>query len=321
MKLLRCAVLVLVALAAAPAAAQAPFPNRPIRIVVPIPPGGAPDIAARVIGHFLSESIGQPVVIENRSGANGNIAMDAVAHAEPDGYTLLLGADSNITINAHVYSKLGFDTLKDLVPVASVATNQFMMAINPKVPATTLKEFIDYARKADPPLAYASGGNGSQHQLAMEMLKQRAGIKLLHVPYRGGAPSTTATIAGDTQVLFAGASNAPNIQAGQLRALAASGKNRSKRFPDLPTIGELYPGYEVDIWLGLFAPAGTPEPILSKLRMQVHALLERADVLEKINVSGSMEPLVLSPAEFSALIRKDYEKYGKLVKEIGIKID
>jgi tripartite-type tricarboxylate transporter receptor subunit TctC len=320
MKTLRLA-LVGLAMLAAPASAQTPYPDRPIHIVVPIPPGGAPDIAARVIGHYLSEALGQPVVIENRSGANGNIAMDSVAHADPDGYTLLLGADSNIAINAHVYSKLTFDTLKDLVPVASVATNQFMMAVNPKVPARTFQEFIDYARKADPPLAYASGGNGSQHQLAMEMLKQRAGIKLLHVPYRGGTPATTATIAGETQVLFAGASSAPNILAGQIRALAASGKHRSKRFPDLPTIGEFYPGYEVDIWLGLFAPRGVPEPIVGKLRETVHAMLKRPDVVDKMNVSGNLEPLLLSPEEFSALIRRDYEKYGKLVKEIGVKLD
>ncbi len=310
------------AASATPAPAQTPYPARPIRIIVPIPPGGAPDIAARVIGHYLSEALGQGVVIENRSGANGNIAMDAAAKADPDGYTLLAAADSNITINPHVYgAKLSIDTLKDLIPVASIATNQFMIAINPNVPANTLKEFIDYARKANPPLAYASGGNGSQHHIAMEMLKQRAGINMLHVPYRGGAPSTTATIAGETQVLFAGASNAPNIQAGQLRALAASGKHRSKRYPDLPTIGEMYPGYEVDIWLGLFAPAGTPEPIVTKLRNEVNALLKRPDVIEKMNVSGSMEPLILPPEEFSALIRRDYEKYGKLIKEIGVKID
>jgi tripartite-type tricarboxylate transporter receptor subunit TctC len=311
----------LLMLCAGQAAAQVQFPTRTIRIIVPIPPGGAPDIAARLIGQYLSESLGQPVVIENRAGANGNIAGDTVAKAEPDGHTLLLGADSNITINPHVYSKMTFDTLKDLVPVASVATNQFMMAVNPKVPAQTFQEFIELARRSDPPLLYASGGNGSQHQLAMEMLKQRAGIKLEHVPYRGGAPSTTATIAGETQVFFAGASSAPNILAGQLRALAASGKHRSKRFPDLPTIGEFYPGYEVDIWLGLFAPAGTPEPVVSKIRTEVHKLFTRPEFAEKLNVSGSLEPLILSPPEFSALIARDYEKYGKLVRQIGIRID
>ena len=317
----RLAIFALAVLLAAPAGAQAPYPTRTIRILVTIPPGGAPDIAARLIGQSLSDAWGQPVVIENRTGANGNIAADMVAKAEPDGYTLLLGADSGITINPHVYGRLSFDPLKDLVPVASVAANQFMLAVNSKVPARNFREFVDYARAAEPPLAYASGGNGSQHQLAMEMLKARAGIKLLHVPYRGGAPAATATIAGETQVLFAGAASSGQFEAGLLRPLAASGERRSKRYPDLPTIGEFYPGYALDIWLGLFAPAATPEAVIATLRAETHRILARPDLAEKLNVSGSLEPLILSPGEFRDLIRRDYEKYGKLVREIGIKID
>jgi tripartite-type tricarboxylate transporter receptor subunit TctC len=213
------------------------------------------------------------------------------------------------------------DPIKDLIPVSSVASNQFILAVNPKVPAKTLPEFVEYARKANPPLAYASGGVGSQQHFAMEVLKQRAGINMLHVTYRGGAPSATATIAGETQSLFAGASSAGQFEAGNLRALAVSGKKRSRRFPNLPTVAEFYPGYEVDIWLGLFAPAGTPEPIVAKLRQTVQTLLARPEVAEKLNVSGSLEPLILSPQEFSALIRKDYEKFGRLVKEFNIKIN
>jgi tripartite-type tricarboxylate transporter receptor subunit TctC len=304
-----------------PAGAQSDYPSRTIKILVPIPPGGAPDIAARLLGNALSEVLGQPVVIENRTGANGNLAADAVAKAPPDGYTLLLGADSGFVINSHVYSKLPFDPMKDLLPVASVASNQFILSINPAVPVKTLPDFIEHARGKNPPLAYASGGNGSQHQLAMEMLKQRSGINLLHVPYRGGAPAATATVAGETQVTFAGASSAGLIDGGQMRGLAASGKHRSRRFPDLPTIGETYPGYEVEIWLGLFAPATTPEPIITKLRNEVHALLRKPDFTSKLNVSGSLEPLILSPAEFADLIQRDYEKYGALVKGLGIKLD
>lgn len=314
------AALALCAISNLPAAAQ-PYPSRPIRVLITIPPGGAPDIAARLIGQYLQESVGWTFVIENRPGANGNIATEQVGKSAPDGYTLLLHADSGITINPHVYAKLPFDTRKDLLPVASIATNQFMIATNPKVPVKTFPEFIEYARKANPPLAYASGGNGSQHQLAMEMLKKRAGINLLHVPYRGGPPAATATIAGETQVLFAGASSGPQIQSGLLNALAASGHKRSKRYPDLPTIGEFYPGYEVDIWLGLFAAAATPEPIVTTLRTEVHKLLARPDFAEKLNVSGSLEPLILSPKEFDALIARDYEKYGAIVKEIGIKVE
>ena len=315
------AVAALAVFCATPAAAQAPYPDHTIKLLVPIPPGGAPDVAARLIGQYLSESLGQPVVIENRTGANGNIAGEAAAKAAPDGYTLLLAADSGIVINPHVYSKMPFDTLKDLVPISSVASNQFILSINPKVPAKTLPEFIDYARKADPPLAFASGGVGSQQHFAMELLMNRAGIKMLSVTYRGGTPAMAAVIAGETQVLFAGAASAGQFQAGMLRALAVSGKERSKRFPELPTIGEFYPGYDVDIWLGLFAPAGTPEPIVAKLRQTVQSLLARPEVAEKLNVSGSLEPLILSPQDFSALIRKDYEKFGRLVKEFNIKIN
>jgi tripartite-type tricarboxylate transporter receptor subunit TctC len=307
--------------AAAPVQAQAPYPSRPIRILVPIPPGGAPDTSARLIAQMLQETHGWPVVIENRTGANGNIAAAEVAKAAPDGYALLLGADSGITINPHVYAKLSFDPLKDLVPVASVATNQFMLSVNPQVPVKTFQEFIDYARKTTPPLPYASGGNGSQHQLMMEMLKQRAGIDLLHVPFRGAAPATQATVAGDTKVLFSGAASAPLILGGQLRAIATSGKARSKRFPELPTIGEFYPGYGIDIWLGLFAPAGTPEPIVTMLHSELHKIFARPDFAERLNISGSLEPLLLTPTAFNSLIREDYDKYGKIVHDLGIKTD
>jgi tripartite-type tricarboxylate transporter receptor subunit TctC len=305
-----------------PAAAQEPYPNRTIKLLVGIPPGGAPDIVARLIGQYLSESVGRPVVIENRTGANGNIAGEAAAKAAPDGYTLLLGADSGIVINPHVFATMSFDPLKDLVPITSVATNQFVLAVNPKLPVKTLLEFVDYARKATPPLAFASGGVGSQQHLAMEVFKQRAGINLLNVTYRGGSPAMVATVGGETQVLMAGGESAGQFEGGgTLRPLAVTGKQRSKRYPDLPTIGEFYPGYAVDIWLGLFAPAGTPEPIVAKLRKEVQALLARPDVAAKVNVSGSLEPLILPPESFSAQIRKDYDKFGKLVKEFNIKID
>ena len=302
-------------------AANAQYPARPIRLIVPIPPGGAPDIAARLLGAKLSESLGQPVVIENRVGSNGNIASEYVARAAPDGYTLALIADSQVVINPHIYSKMSFDTLRDLAPVSTVASNQFVLAINPSLSPKTFPEFIEYAKKANPPLTYASGGNGSQHHLTMEMLKRRAGIELLHIPYRGGSPATMATVSGETAAMWAGSSNAPQIKAGRLRALAVSGASRSAQYPDLPTIGEFYPGFANSIWLGIFAPAGLTEPVLERLRGELKRALESPEIKQRFNSAGGLEPLALPAEEFAALIRRDYEKYGKVVKEIGIKLD
>jgi tripartite-type tricarboxylate transporter receptor subunit TctC len=312
--------LCIVAMLAGGASAQ-PYPVKPIRIVVPIPPGGAPDVTARVVGARLAEQMGQAVVIENRAGSNGNIAGELVARAAPDGYTLLLGQDTLITVNPHLYSKMPFDSLKDLVPVATLSSNEFVLSVNPGLPVKTLPEFIAYARKTSAPLPYASGGNGSQHHLAMEMLKQRAGVELTHIPFKGGAPATMATVAGDTMAMFAGSSTAPQIHAGKLRALAVTGPRRSVAFPDLPTIAEFYPGYEVTIWLGLFAPAGTPEPILERLRAEVKEALAAPDVKAKLNQAGGLEPYSSTFAEFQALIQRDYDKYGKIVREIGVKVD
>jgi len=297
------------------------YPSRPIHLIVPIPPGGAPDIAARLIGARLSDSLGQPVVIENRVGSNGNIATDYVARAEPDGYTLALIADSQVAINPHIYRKMTIDTLKDLMPVSTVAANQFVLAINPALPVKTFPEFIEYAKKANPPLAYASGGNGSQHHLTMEMLKRRAGIDMVHVPYKGGSPATMATVSGETAAMWAGSSNSGQIKAGKLRALAVSGETRSVQHPDLPTIGEFYPGFANSIWLGIFGPAGLPQPVVERLRVELKRALESAEMKQKFNSAGGLDPYVVQGSDFTDLIRRDYEKYGKVVREIGIKLD
>jgi tripartite-type tricarboxylate transporter receptor subunit TctC len=310
----------LVALFAA-GAALAQYPARTVRIVVTIPPGGAPDIAARIVGQKLAESLGQPVVVENRPGANGNTAAAEVARAAPDGYTLILAADSLIAINPHLYSRMPLDTLKDLAPVASLVANQFVLSVNPSLPVASFAEFIDYARKASPPLHYASGGNGSQHQLTMELLKARAGINLVHVPYRGGTPATTATMSGEVAAMFAGTSTAPQIRAGRLRALATSGAKRSSAFPDLPVIAEFYPGFENSIWLGLFGPAGLPEEVLARLRSELTRILQSKEAKDRLHDAGGLEPFVTSAEEFAALIRRDHERYGKLIREIGIKAD
>jgi len=309
------------ALLAGATAPMAQYPSRPVRIVVTIPPGGAPDLTARIVGEKIAAGLGQPVVIENRPGSNGNIAAELVAKGEADGYTLLLGADSLVAINPHVYSRMPIDVQRDLVPVASLVSNMFVLSVNPSLPVASFQEFIEYARKANPPLNYASGGNGSQHQFMMEALKQRAGINLVHVPYKGGSPATRATVAGEVAAMFAGTSTAPQIKAGRLRALAVTGPKRSHLFPDLPAIGEVYPGYEMTIWLGLFAPAGTPEPVLARLREEVAKALASQDVKEKLNNAGGLQAFATTPAAFAALIKSDYDKYGKLVRDIGVKID
>lgn len=302
-------------------AAHAQYPNKPVKVLVPIPPGGAPDIAARVVSEKLSEALGQQFVVENRPGSNGNIASELTVRAAPDGYTLLLCADSQITINPHLYRNMTFDPIKDLLPLATVASNDFVLSVNPKLPVKTLAEFVEYAKKANPPLPYASGGNGSQHHLTMEMLKQRAGINLTHVPYRGGSPATTATVQGEVAAMFAGSSTAPQIHAGNLRALASSGSKRSAAFPDLPTLSETYPGLSNSIWLAMFAPKDTPAPIVAKLRQEINNALAQPDTKEKFNRAGGLEPYVSTPQEFTQLIRTDYDKFAKLVKDINLKVD
>ena len=312
---------VLLASAALCSAAAAQFPSRPVTILVPIAAGGAPDIAARVVAAKLSEALGQPVVVENRTGANGNISMDLLARSAPDGHTLGLLADSQIAINPHLYKNMPLDTLHDLTPVIPVAVNQFVLTVNPSLPVKTFPEFIEYARKANPPLAYASGGNGSQHHLTMEMLKRRAGIDMLHVPFKGGTPAAAAAVAGEVAAVWSGSSNAAQIRAGRLRAIAVSGSKRSPLYPDLPTISEFYPGFVTEIWLGLFGPANMPQPVLAKLREELRKVLESPDTKAKLNSAGGLNPYVASPDEFNALIKRDYEKYEKVVKDLNLKLD
>jgi tripartite-type tricarboxylate transporter receptor subunit TctC len=297
------------------------YPTKPIRILVHVPSGSAPDITARVVGEKLAESLGQAVVIDNRPGAGGNIAADIVAKSTPDGYTLALCVDSQLVINPHVFNKMAFDPLKDLVPVATLASNEFFLLANPEAPFKTFSEFIEYSKKVNPPLNYASGGNGSQHQLTMEMLKARAGIKMIHIPYKGAGPATLAMISGEVMVGFAGSSASPHIKAGKLKALAVAGKKRSSAFPEIPTIAEFYPGFSNSIWLGLCAPRGTPESVLFKLRTEINKALVSTEVQEKFARGGALEPMVTTPEEFSAMIKADYERYGKVVKDIGVKLD
>jgi tripartite-type tricarboxylate transporter receptor subunit TctC len=297
------------------------YPNRPIRLVVPSSPGGAPDVLGRALAEKLTVALGQPIVIDNRTGAAGNIGGEMVAKAAPDGYTLLLGWDGMIVINPHLYSKMPYDTMKDLVPLATVSSTDMVLAVHPSVPAKTFPEFIEYAKKTKPALPYASIGNGSQHHLTMEMLKVRAGIDLLHIPYKGGTPAATATVAGDTLVLFAGSAAKPHFKSGRLRPLAAANAKRSSYAPELPTISEFYPGFETIGWIALFAPAGTPQPIVTRLRNEVNKLLVTIEMKEKFDRAGGLEPFITTPQEFAAILKSDYAKYGKAVRDFGAKID
>ena len=297
-----------------------PYPARPIRLLVPNPPGGATDNLARVIAPKLTEALGQTVVVDNRPGSNGNLAAEATARAAADGYTLMLCADAQIVISPHLYRNLSFDALRDFAPVASLVSTQMLLAVHASIPAKTVPEFVEYARRVSPPLAYASIGNGSQHHLAMEMLKSRAGINLLHVPYKGGGPATVALFGGEVSLMFGGNSVAPHIRSGKLRALAMSGR-RNPAYPDLPALSEFYPGLEINPWLGLIAPAGVPGPVLARLRAETGKLLADADVRERVRNIGGLDPYVTTPQEFLSQIRSEYARYGEVVRKVGVKVD
>jgi tripartite-type tricarboxylate transporter receptor subunit TctC len=303
---------------AAPVAAQQ-YPARPIRLIVPNPPGGATDNLARVVAPKLTELLGQNVVVDNRPGSNGNLATEATVRATPDGHTLLLGQDSQIVISPHLYRNLPFDALKDLTPVASLVSTQMLLAVHPSLPVRTAPEFVDYARRANPPLAYGSIGNGSQHHLAMEMLRTHTGIKLLHVPYKGGGPALVGIFGGEVLAMFGGSSAAPHVRSGKLRALALAGK-RNPAYPDLPALSEFYPGVEVNPWLGLFAPAGLPAPVLERVRSETGRMLADPATRERVH-KIALDPFPSTPQQFVAYVRSEYRKYGEVVKNAGIRID
>ena len=299
--------------------AQAVYPVKPVRVFVPNPPGGATDTLARVVGPRLAEGLGQPFLVENRSGSNGNLATETTAKSAPDGYSLLLGADAQVVISPHLYA-MGIDTLRDLTPVSSLVSTHMVLAVNASLPVTSLGEFIEYARRAKPALAYASIGNGSQHHLAMEMLKTRAQLEMVHIPYKGGGPATVALLANEVAVMFGGNSVSGQIKAGKLRALALGGK-RTANYPGVPSLAEPYPGLEVIPWLGMFAPSGVPAPALARLRAEIAKLLADPGIREKLQSMGGLDPFVTTPEEFDRFYRAEHAKYGQVVKALGVKVD
>ena len=317
------ALLALAGLVCAAVDAQAQtFPSRPIQLVTGNPPGGATDVIARTLGIPLGARLGQNVIIDNRPGANGNISAEIVAKARPDGHTILYANNSLVVVNPHIYTDWSLKPLDDLVPVVTTVSNQLVLAINPKsIPVNDFKGFLEFARKPPSSLFYASIGNGSQHHLAMELLKQMAGIEMIHVPYRGGGPASIAVISGENHLMFGGASVVTHINSGKLKAIAVSDKKGWATMPDVPGIGEFIPGYRMALWHGIFAPRGTPQPVLDKLRTELNAVLAMPDVKERLITTGAGEPFITTPEEFAALWRADYEANGKVIKALGLKVD
>ena len=300
--------------------ASADYPVRPVKLIVPSQAGTGPDLLARLLAAHLSTGLGQPVLVENKVGANGNIAGDFVAKAPPDGYTLLVASDAMLTINPHIYARLPYQPLTDLLPVASLVSQELFLCVTPALPVKTLTEFIEFARKSPAPLSYGSASSGSQSHLAMEMLKSRAGINLLHVPYKGGAAASLAAMSGEVSAVFGGTSLKAQLASGKLKALASTGPKRSLALPDVPAVGETVSGYEALLWVGLFAPAGTQADVIASLRTAVQKFQTAADSREKFAGIG-FDPYITTPERFNDLIRGDSLKYGQVVKAAGVKLD
>jgi len=294
------------------------YPSRPVRIIVGFAPGGATDIVARLMGQWLSERLGQQFVIENRPGASTNIATEAVVNAPPDGHTLLMVSPSN-AVNATLYDKLNFVFLRDIAPVAGITRVANVMVVNLSVPARTVPEFIAYAKANPDQINMASGGTGSSNHISGELFKMMAGVRMVHVPYRGGSPALADLIGGQVQVLFiAVPSSIEYIKAGQLRALAVTTATRSDALPDLPTIGDFVPGYEESNWWGFGAPRSTPPAVVERLNQEVNAALADPRIRTRLAELGGAV-LAGSPGDFGKLIADETEKLAKVVRFANIK--
>jgi tripartite-type tricarboxylate transporter receptor subunit TctC len=296
------------------------YPSRPVRLIVPFAPAGATDITARLMGQWLSERLGQQFIIDNRPGAGGNIATEAVVRAPADGYTLLLVGAFNV-INAALYEKLNFNFIHDISPVASIIRMPNVMVVNPSVPAKTVPEFIAYARANPGKINMASGGIGSPQHLSGELFKMMTGVNMVHVPYRGGAPALTDLLGGQVQVMFASmASSIEYIRDAKLRALAVTPATRSEALPDIPTVADFVPGYDASDWFGLGAPKNTPAEIIETLNMEINAALGDPKIKARLADLG-LTVLAGSPADFGKLIADETEKWAKVVKFSGAKPD
>ena len=308
------------AVVGAPGMAQQPsWPNHPVKIIVPQAPGGGTDALARTLTERLQVVFGQPFVVENKTGAGGNIGTDFVAKQKPDGHTLLLTTNTHVT-NVSFFAQLPYDPVADFTPVSLIASVPFVMTVNASSPYKSVKDLIDAARAKPGTLSYASGGIGTPHQLGAELFKSMTGIDLIHVPYKGSAPAVVALLSNEVAVSISAINSMlPHIRSGKLRALAVATANRTPLLPDVPTIAEAasLPGYEIDIWYGVLAPAGTPRPIVDRLNAEINKIMRDPQVMEKLVPQG-LEPVGSTPERLAATIKSDLVKYKKIAKDAKI---
>ena len=311
------------ALAAAGGANAQNYPVKPLRFVIPYPPGGPLDIMGRLIGLRLQDAWGQPVVVDNRAGAGGNIGADMVAKSPPDGYTLLMGAVATHAINPSLYSKVSFDPFRDFMPVALVAQVPNILVVNPLVPAASVSDLIRLARAKPGSLNFASGSTGSTGHLAGELFNTLAGVRMVHVPYKGGAPAMQDLLGGQVQLMFDNLANAlPQVKAGKLRALAVTTDRRSPYVPDIPTVEESgVPGFDLTTWFGVFVSSGTSRDIVNRLNGEIVRILALPDSRQRLDEMGAPPIPNNTPENFSAFVRREYDKYAKVVKESGARAD
>lgn len=311
----------LIALTVLPGLALAAWPDKPITLVVPWAAGGSTDILARLLSQHLTTSLGQSVIVENRSGASGNIGSSYVARAKPDGYTLLIGSMSTHTMNQALYATMPFDGVKDFSPIAELALVTNTMVINPSLPVNNVAEFIEYAKARPGQVAYASAGAGSTNHLSAAMFEKATGVKMVHVPYRGGAPAVLDTVADRTQLLFsAGTQTLPHVNSGKLKLIAVTEDKRSPLLPNTPTVSETVPGYELAVWYGAFGPAGMDPALVDRLNKEINRVLALPEVVKQMGDIG-VQVLQTTPAQFSQTLTRDADKYGKLVRELGIRAE
>jgi tripartite-type tricarboxylate transporter receptor subunit TctC len=305
---------------AAPVGAQS-FPSKPIRLVIPFAPGGVVDLTARQIGPKLSEAIGQPVLIENRSGAGGTLAADHVAKSAPDGHTLLFAFDSH-AVNPHIYkSELRYDTFKDFAPVTFVGSIPLLLATSPAYPAQDMPTFLNLARSKPGAVSYASVGAGSSGHLAAEQLKLLAKVDMLHVPFKGGAPALAALMGEQVQlIVFAAGAGVPLVRGGKIKPLAVSGKQRSSAMPNVPTMAEAgYPQLDSGAWMGLLAPAGTPAAVIGRLNAEVAKVLKDPELIKRL-ADQAVELSSSTPEQFGALVRSEHDKWGKVIRDAKLDV-